>query len=308
MKRPVYNAIHSLVHNPRHFFAAILYRVGGWLSDNLYLRWIYYLETGIRLNLNNPQRYNEKLQWLKLYYRNPLWTQLVDKYAVKDIVRERVGDSYVVPCLGVWNRAEDIEWDKLPKRFVLKTTHDGGNNGVFIVKDKSTIVKKKLKKKINHSLHRNTFLLGREWPYKNVHRRVFAEEYLEGTDGDLRDYKFFCFDGEVKYLYVATERQSGGEVKFNFFDAEFNALALWQSHPMSDKNIGKPKMFEQMKALAATLSKGLLQVRVDLYEINGRIFFGEYTFFSLGGFASFHPDEWDFIWGEHIHLPEANNL
>ena len=306
MKRPVYNAIQSLIHNPRHFVAAILYRVGGCISDETYLKWIYYLETGNHLNLENPQRFNEKLQWLKLYYRDPLWIQMVDKYRVKELVNERLGSEYVVPCLGVWNRAENIEWDKLPNQFVLKTNHDSGNNGVFICKDKSKIDKEKWMKRINQSLRRDTSIPSREWPYKYVKRCVFAEQYLEDATGELRDYKFFCFDGEVKYLYVATERQSG-HLKFNYFDEDFNSLDLWQSHPRSDKPIEKPAMFDEMKALAAKLSKGIPEVRVDLYEVNGKIYFGEYTFFSLGGTAVFHPDKWDYVFGEQIHLPEANN-
>lgn len=308
MKRPVYNAIHSLMHNPSHFVAAIIYRYGGWLQDKLYLKWIYYFECGRRLNLENPQRYNEKLQWQKLYDHNPLYTKLVDKYEVKDHVAELVGGKYVVPCLGVWNRAEDIEWDKLPNQFVLKTNHDSGNNGVFICKDKSKVEKAKWTKLIHQSLHRDTSISGREWPYKDVKRCVFAEQYLEDATGELRDYKFFCFDGEVKYLFIATERQSGGEVKFNYFDADFNDLGIVQHHPMSNKKIEKPQLFEQMKDLAAKLSKGLPQVRVDLYEVDGRIYFGEYTFFHHGGLVSFHPDKWDYIWGEEIHLPEANHV
>ena len=305
MKRPLYNAIHSLIFNPRHLVAALLYRFGGWLPDQLYLQWIIWLDCKRKVELDNPKRFNDKLQWLKLYYRDPLWTQMVDKYAVKEIVRERVGEQYVVPCLGVWNRAEDIEWDKLPDKFVLKTAHDSGNNGVFIIKDKSKI-NKKIIRKINQSLRRDTSLPGREWPYRDVPRRVFAEQYLEDQSGELRDYKFFCFDGKVKYLYVATERQSG-KLKFNFFDMSFKPLGMWQSHLPSEKPIEKPEHFEDMKALAAKLSNGLPEVRVDLYEANGNIYFGEFTFFSLGGMGTFHPDEWDFIWGELIHLPEANN-
>lgn len=308
MKRPVYNAIHSLIHNPKHFVAALIYRFGGCLPDKTYLSWIYQLECGHRLNLNHPQRYNEKLQWLKLYYRDSLWTKLVDKYGVKELVSERVGSEYIVPCLGVWNRGEDIEWDKLPDRFVLKTNHDSGNNGVFICKDKAKIDKGRWIKKINASLRRDTSIPGREWPYKDVERCVFAEKYLEDATGELRDYKFFCFDGIVKYLFIATERQSGGEVKFNYFDADFNDLGIVQQHPMSAKKIEKPKMFEQMKELAAKLSKELPEVRVDLYEVDGKIYFGEYTFFHHGGMVSFHPDKWDFIWGENIVLPKANNM
>ncbi len=306
MKRPFYNAIHSLFHNPRHFLVAILYRMGGFIPDKLYLQWVYYLECGRKLDINNPRRFNDKLQWLKLYYRNPLWTQMVDKYRVKELVRERVGEQYVVPCLGVWNRAEDIEWDKLPDKFVLKTNHDSGNNGIYIVKDKSMIDRDKLTRRINRSLRKDASYAGREWPYRDVPRRVFAEQYLEDESGELRDYKFFCFDGKVKYLYVATERQSGN-LKFNYFDMDFKPLGMWQSHPQSDKPIPKPVTFEKMKELAAILSKGLPEVRVDFYEVEGHVYFGEFTFFSLGGMATFHPDEWDFIWGDQILLPKANN-
>lgn len=306
MKRPFYNAIHSLLFDQKHFLDALLERFGGKLPDELYLRWDYYLNHSRSINLDNPQRFTEKLQWLKLYYRDPLWSQMVDKYLVKKLVSERVGHEYIAPCLGVWDKAEDIEWDKLPNQFVLKTNHDSGNNGVFICKDKSKIDKANWAKRINASLKRDTSIPGREWPYKEVKRCVFAEEYLEDATGELRDYKFFCFDGDVKYLFIATERQSGGEVKFDYFDADFNHLDIVQRHPMSGKNIEKPQKFEEMKVLAAKLSKGLPEVRVDLYEVDGRIYFGEYTFFHHGGIAPFHPDKWDFIWGEQIHLPERN--
>lgn len=305
MKRPFYNAIHSLFFRPKHFVAALLYRVGGCLPDELYLKWIVWLECGRKLELENPKRFNDKLQWLKLYYRNPLWTQMVDKYRVKQLVTDKVGKEYVIPCLGVWNKAEEIEWDSLPNQFVLKSNHDSGNSGVFIVKDKSKIDKNKLIRRINRSLRKDASSAGREWPYRDVPRKVFAEQYLEDESGELRDYKFFCFDGKVKYLYVATERQSGN-LKFNYFDMDFNPLPMWQSHPQSDKPIPKPETFEKMKELAAILSKGLPEVRVDFYEVEGHVYFGEFTFFSLGGMATFHPDEWDFIWGEQIHLPDRN--
>ena len=307
MKRPFYNAIHSLLFDQKHFLDALLGRFGGWLPDETYLRWDYYLNHSRPINLISPQRYTEKLQWLKLYYRDPMWTQMVDKYAVKDIVRKLAGEQYVVPVLGKWDKAEDIEWDKLPSQFVLKTNHDSGNNGVFIVKDKSKINKSQLIRRINKSLRTDTSRAGREWPYRDVPRCVFAEQYLEDATGELRDYKFFCFNGEVKYLFIATERQSGGEVKFNYFDADFTPLDIVQRHPMSTKPIEKPKMFEQMKELASKLSKGIPEVRVDLYEVDNRIYFGEYTFFHHGGIAPFHPDKWDFIWGEQIQLPDRNH-
>ena len=306
MKRPIYNAIHSLFCDPKHFLDALLVRFGGCLSDETFIRWTYYLNHGRALNLKDPKRYTEKLQWLKLFYRDSMWTQMVDKYRVKELVSERVGDKFVVPCLGVWDKAEAIEWDSLPNQFVLKTNHDSGNNGVFICKDKSKIDKVKWIMKINASLRTDTSKAGREWPYRDVKRCVFAEQYLEDATGELRDYKFFCFDGKVKYLFIATERQSGGEVKFDYFDADFNHLDIVQRHPMSGKEIEKPAMFEQMKELAAKLSEGLPEVRVDLYEVDGRIYFGEYTFFHHGGIAPFHPDNWDFIWGEQIRLPKSN--
>ena len=307
MKRPLYNAIHSLFYDPKHFLDALLVRFGGWLPDKTFIRWTYYLNHGRALNLDNPQRYTEKLQWLKLYYRDPVWTKMVDKYAVKELVSERVGEQYVVPCIGVWDAPYEINWDALPNQFVLKTNHDSGNNGVFIVKDKSKIDRSRLIHRISKSLSTDTSRAGREWPYRNVKRCVFAEKYLEDATGELRDYKFFCFDGKVKYLFIATERQSGGEVKFDYFDADFNHLDITQRHPMSGKAIEKPKMFEQMKELAAKLSKGLPEVRVDLYEVDGQVYFGEYTFFHHGGIAPFHPDEWDFIWGGQIVLPTQNN-
>lgn len=306
MKRPFYNAIYSLLFNQKHFVAAIMGRLGGWIPDEQYIRWDYYLNHSRPINLESPQRYTEKLQWLKLYYRDSLWTQMVDKYRVKELVAERVGEQYVAPVYGVWHRAEDIKWDKLPNQFVLKTNHDSGNNGVFIVKDKSQINKSQIIRRINKSLKRDTSKAGREWPYRDVKRCVFAEQYLEDQSGELRDYKFFCFDGEVKYLYVATERQSGN-LKFNYFDMDFKPLGMWQSHQPSEKPIEKPVVFEEMKRLASELSKGLIETRVDLYEVNGHIYFGEYTFFSLGGMAAFHPDKWDFIWGEQIQLPERNH-
>ena len=306
MKRPFYNAIHSLFFRPKHFVAALLYRFGGCLPDETYLEWMYYLKCGRKLELENSKRFNDKLQWLKLYYRDPLWTKMVDKYGVKELVSERIGPEYVARCLGVWDSAKDIEWDKLPNQFVLKTNHDSGNNGVFIVRDKSKVNKSQIIRRINASLRRDTSIPGREWPYKDVPRKMFAEQYLEDASGELRDYKFFCFDGQVKYLFIATERQSGGEVKFNYFDANFQDLGIVQHHPMSNKKIEKPAAFEQMKELAAKLSVGLPEVRVDLYEANGRIYFGEYTFFHHGGMVPFHPDKWDIIWGENIVLPKAN--
>ena len=185
-------------------------------SDKLYCKIIYYLEMGKHLDLNAPQSYNEKLQWLKLYDRNPKYTTMVDKYAVKNYVAEKIGSEYIIPTLGIWDKPEDIEWEKLPNQFVLKTTHGGGNTGVVVCKDKSHFDKEKAIVKLNKSLKEDLYRVLREWPYKNVPHRIMAEEYIEGENGDLPDYKFFCFNGVVKALFVGTERQTGN-VKFDYY-------------------------------------------------------------------------------------------
>jgi hypothetical protein len=278
----------------------------GWtkrLSDERFLRMIYFIKFHKPLNLKNPQTFNEKLQWLKLNDRKPEYTMMVDKYAVKDYVAGIIGEKYIIPTLDVWDRPEDIDWNKLPNQFVLKTNHDGGNFGVVVCKDKTTFNKEKAIKRLRASLKRNVYMFGREWPYKNVNRKIFAEQYIEdNASNDLPDYKFFCFDGEVKALFIGTERESK-DVKFDFFDADFNHLDIVQTHPMSGKTIPKPENFEEMKEIATKLSKGIPHVRVDLYNVNGRIYFGEMTFYHHGGMQPFHPEHWDKDFGDWIKLP-----
>lgn len=268
------------------------------------IRRIFKQRMGYELNLENPQTYNEKLQWLKLYNHNPLYTVLVDKYMVKSFVEERIGKNYVIPTLGVWSHFSDIDFDALPEQYVLKCTHDSG--GLVICKDKASFDISKSREIINKCLKRNYYYAGFEWPYKNVKPRIIAEEYMEDTKTkELRDYKFFCFDGVVKYLFIATERQKEGEdVKFDFFDADFNHLPFRQGHENAPILPEKPSRFEVMKAIAEKLSKGIPHVRIDLYEVDGRIFFGEYTFFHHGGWTPFDPAEWDLTFGKEIHLPE----
>lgn len=280
-----------------------------WLwSDSIYLRLYYFFNMKKKLSLKNPKTYNEKLQWMKLYDRNPSYTKLVDKYEVKKYVAERIGKDYVACVLDEWFDIEDITFDRLPNSFVLKTTHGGGNHGVIIVKDKATanleLIRDELKKAMKYDLYK----LSREWPYKNVRRRVFAEEYLEdkGT-GELRDYKFFCFDGKVKIMFIATERQTREEPFFNYFDENYCPLDIKQKHPQAKIPPPKPILFEQMKDLAEALSIGLPHVRVDLYQVNGRIYFGEFTFFHHGGIVPFIPARWDETLGSWLHLPSKMN-
>lgn len=273
------------------------------LSDERYLKFLWYLKTGKNLNLENPQTYNEKLQWLKLHDRKPLYTQIVDKISVKYYVQRVLNSNkYIIPTLAVWDTPEQINIDELPNRFVLKTNNGSSSSGVIICRDKARFdlatAKKRLKKAFRQSVYKDT----REWPYKDIVPRVFAEEYKEDPSGELCDYKFFCFDGKVKALFVGMERFSE-EVKFNFFDPDFNHIDLYQIHPMSDKQIEKPKNFEEMKRIASKLSNGFSHVRVDLYNIDGKIYFGEITFYHHSGFAPFHPKVWDYKFGEWIHLP-----
>lgn len=275
------------------------------MPDEKYLKIKYYLSLGKKLNLENPQTFNEKLQWIKLFDRNPLYTQLVDKYLARDYIKEKLGEEYLIPLLGVWDDPDDIDFDALPEQFVLKCNHNSGL-GMCICKDKSKLDIKKVKEELKKGLAQDYYLSGREWPYKNVPRKVIAEKYMTDESGyELKDYKFFCFDGEVKMLFVAKDREvEGAETKFDFFDADFNHLPFTNGHPNSQPPYFKPENFEEMKAVAAKLSKGIPEVRVDLYNINGKIYFGEMTFFHWSGFVKYEPEEWDYKIGSYINLPK----
>lgn len=273
------------------------------LNDEHYLRLMWFIKTGKKLNLKTPQSYNEKLQWLKLYNRNPLYSTIVDKIAVKDYIADIIGPEYVIPTLRVWNDCNSIAIDDLPGKFVLKTNDGSSSAGVVVCKDKSSFDLEKAKNKLLQSQRGSVYKDTREWPYKDIVSKVFAEQYLEDETGELRDYKFFCFDGVVKALFIATER-FGDEVKFDFFDENFNHIDLYQVHKMSGKQIAKPKGFDEMKAIASKLSKGFPHVRVDLYCVKGKVHFGEMTFFHHGGFAPFHPEKWNYTFGEWIKLPK----
>ena len=277
------------------------------LPDKLYLSIKFYRVFGRWPNWKNPLTYSEKLQWLKLYDRKPEYTMMVDKYAVKKYVAGIIGDEYVIPTIGVWNKPEEIEWDKLPDQFVLKTTHGGGNTGVIICKDKTCFDKQSAIEKLNANLRTDLYAIWREWPYKNVPRRIIAEKYIEQklNSNDLPDYKFFCFDGKVKGLFVATERQNPNEdVKFDFFDENYNHLSLRQGHDHAKRIPIRPANFEIMKKTAEQLSKGLPHVRVDLYDLGDKVLFGELTLFHFSGMVPFEPEEWDIRFGEMLTLPD----
>lgn len=271
------------------------------IPDKTYIKLKYFYFFHKFPNIDNPKTYNEKLQWVKLYDRNPLYTKLSDKYEVKEYIKNIIGENYIIPTLGLYDSFEDIDFDCLPQQFVLKCTHDSG--GLVIVKDKNKINFEEVKKSINSSLKNNYYFHSREWPYKDIKPRIIAEKYMEDDTGDLKDYKFFCFDGEVKMLFVASERQNKSvETKFDFFDDEFNHLPIINHHPNSDKPIKKPNNFEEMKDIARKLSKGFKHIRIDLYSINNKVYFGEMTFFHYSGFQPFEPGEWDYTLGNWFKL------
>ncbi|MDN6291153.1 MAG: hypothetical protein L0J63_12865 [Tetragenococcus koreensis] len=272
------------------------------LSDESFVRLEYKLKMKEELNLESPERYNEKLQWLKLYDHDPLYTDLVDKFEVRKHVEKLIGKDYLIPSYGVYNDYDEIDFDSLPDQFVLKPTHASGD--VFLCKDKSTIDHQKLKKEIDRWLHKNYYNYHREWPYKNVKPRIVCEKFMieQGSDR-IKDYKFFCFNGKAEYMFVASDR--GTNTKFDFYDREFNHLNLKQHYLKSDTAMPKPANYEKMLKLSEQLSVGFPHVRIDFYSINGRIYFGEFTFYHFSGFEAFVPDSFDFKLGSLLKLPQS---
>lgn len=296
--------IERLKH-PQRSFRFFLIKVPKLVSDKLYIQCLWEKRMGYRLDLNAPKTYNEKLQWLKLHDRKPVYTTLVDKYAVKGIVAKAIGNQYIIPTISVWDSVEEIKLDTLPNQFVLKTTHDSGS--ICICKDKHSFNLDHAKKVLKKSLHHDYYLSGREWPYKDVPRRIIAEPYMEDYEThELRDYKFFCFDGKVKIMFIATGRQEREEPYFDFFDLDFNHIDLRHGHPNAPFHLEKPKHFELMVSLSEKLSRGIPQVRVDFYVANDQVYFGEMTFFHHGGFMPFDPIKWDEIMGSWINLPSQS--
>lgn len=275
-----------------------------WMSDKYFLRVLWKQIMGYPLNLNNPQTFNEKLQWMKLYDRNPLYTTLVDKHMVKQWVADRIGAEYVIPTLAVYDSVDEIDVSKLPNKFVLKCNHDSG--GLVICKNKSYFNLESAKSRLSQAYNHNFYLDYREWPYKHIDKKIIAEEYLEDSafPGGIPDYKFFTFDGKVVALFVATDRnKEKEEVKFDFYDSNFHLLNIKNVHPNSSSPVLEPpKCFFEMKRLACKLSTGIKQARIDFYEVGGRCYFGEITFFHGAGFMPFSPMEFDLYLGGFIKL------
>lgn len=274
------------------------------LDDKTYLKLMYKVYMGHSLDLLHPRTFNEKLQWLKINYRNPIYTQMVDKQAVKRYVSERIGEEYIIPTLGVWEHFDEIDFNSLPTQFVLKCTHDSG--GVVICKDKRNLDMEKAKSIIEKSLKRNFYWHGREWPYKNVHPKIIAEKFIsdkENIDTKLTDYKFFCFNGKVNNVMVCLDRDSGA-TKFYFFSPDWKLMRInkrGKAAPL-DFTLPKPECLDEMVFVAEKLAKGLPFVRIDLYQSNKMVYFGEITFFPDSGFDSNILQETDLEWGRMIKL------
>ncbi len=272
-------------------------------SDEAYLRMYYYFTFGKKLNLDNPQTFNEKLQWLKLHDRRPEYTRMVDKYEAKKYVAEKLGEEYIIPTLGVWDHFDDIDFDSLPNQFVLKCTHDSG--GLVICKDKSTLDISASKKKIESCLKRDYYIQWREWPYKNVKPRIIAEKYMEEKGlGELKDYKVYNFDGKAKLIQVDFNRFSG-HMK-NLYSTEWKYIEAAINYPSCPEHqIPKPEKLEEMLALAEKLSAGHPYLRTDFYSIEDKLYFGELTFFPGSGFMWFDPEELGLELGSYIKLPRG---
>lgn len=270
------------------------------LSDKAYIKLMFRIRVGKHLNLKNPKSFNEKLQWLKLYNRKDIYREMADKYKVREIIKQKIGEEYLIPLLGVYNSFDEIDFDKLPKQFVIKCNHDSGS--VVVCNDKDNFDKEKAQEKIEKALKKDYYLIGREWQYKNIERKIVVEKYLnEISNEDLRDYKFFIFNGKLAYILVCSNRFT--KVKFTFFDKNGKFMDCRQGGAEYDKSIKLPSNYKKMVELAEKLAEDTIQVRVDFYDINGKIYFGELTFFDSSGYAKFSPEEWDYKIGDMLKLP-----
>lgn len=273
-------------------------------SDLDFVSEMYAKGTGRELNLVNPKRYTEKLQWLKLFYRDPLITRCSDKYEMKNYLKEAGHPELAVETLGIYDNADDIDFESLPHKFILKATHGSGWN--LIGDDKSKVDWKGWKRLFKIWSKENPHWLGREWNYKGVKPRIILEKFLEDDSGELRDYKIFCFNGNPTYMQIDENRFS--DHKRLYFERNGQPLDMVDSQiQKTELTVKFGEVQERMFQIAEELSKPFPMVRVDFYESNGNLYIGEFTFFDGSGFYNFEPNEWDFVWGEKLQLPEPNH-
>lgn len=273
------------------------------MNDKAFLNLTYWVHYGRKINWENPLTFNEKLQWLKIYDRNPEYTKMVDKYDVKKFVSRVIGEEYIIPTIGVWECVEDIPFDSLPERYVIKCTHDSGS--VCICKDKNTFDVAHAKKKLKKGLKNNLFYWGREWPYKNVKPRIIAEDYIEGFNGELNDYKLMCFNGKVRCSFVCSDRFNNEGLKVTFFDTNWKKMPFCRYYPAAHYVIPQPTTYNKMVELAEKLAEGIPFVRVDFYEVDNHPYFGEMTFFPGNGVEEFSPQVWDYTLGNWVDISDV---
>jgi hypothetical protein len=296
--------LRNFIKEPNLIAIGFLRRFAILIPDKIYVKAYYRLLMGKKINLKNPQTYNEKLQWLKLHDRKPEYTIMVDKFAAKEYVASIIGGDYIIPTLGVWDKFENIEFNQLPDQFVLKTTHDSG--GVVVCNDKKSFDIISANKKLSNRLRINAFYILREWPYKNVKPRIIAEKYLENDNGEeLLDYKLYCFNGVVKCTLLCSNRDAAkNNLCLDFYNLDWERLPFkFIKYANNERTFPRPRNYDLMIHLAQMLSINIPTIRVDFYEVNGHLFFGELTFTTTSGFSDYEPEEWNYKLGSWINLP-----
>ena len=297
---PKISALYNLAKKPRKVIRVLGDKgLLNWIPDKQYLKLVYWGETGKRLNIIDPKSFNEKLQWLKLNDRKPEYRIYVDKYAVRSYIAETIGEEYLIPLIGVYDKVEEIDWDSLPDKFVLKCTHGSGSN--IICPDKNKLNIEEAKKKLKKWMNKNWYWFGREWPYKDVVPRMICEEFISDSNDTPDDYKVLCFNGKAKLIEVHIDRY--GDHRQDFYDENWNKTKISQDPPMSDFVYNKPKKFQEMIKLSEKLAANMIHVRIDWYIIKDKLYFGEITFYDGSGFVSFDDYNDDLLLGSWINLP-----
>jgi hypothetical protein len=284
-----------------------------WLNfipDKMMIRLQYFIKMGHRLNLKTPKRFTEKLQWYKLYYRIPLMAQCSDKAEVRNYVASKGLSSILNKVIGIYNSVDEINFNSLPNKFVAKDTLGGGGNAIIICTDKTKLNIDSAKRTMQEWLNTPKYGAGREWVYNVGKSRIIIEKYIESNPdtGGLIDYKFFCFNGKVEFLYVVADRKIGENAGIGIYSSNFTKLNVFRSEKQMTIDVVKPKNFNRMIEISTLLSADFPHVRVDLYNVDGKIIFGELTFFNASGYMTFTPDEFDFEIGEKFILPEERSV
>ncbi len=288
------------------------------LPDDEFLKLKFQNEVGYSLNLEEPRSFNEKIQWLKLNDRDPRYCVMVDKYRVREYVSSRIGPEYLIPLLGVWDDPKDIDFEKLPRAFVLKCNHNSGK-GMYICRDRSKINRNKVIRDLQNGLSEDYYKKGREWPYRDVPRKIICEQFMteygplkdvetDRGDSELRDYKLMCFNGKVKCTLICEDRFSKNGLHLSFYDTDWEEMPFGRATPRIPTKVPRPVHYDTMLELAEVLADGIPFVRVDFYEAGGKIYFGELTFYPGGGFTRFIPEEWDYTLGSWIELPGRKKI